>query len=130
MRTQVKLKTAFFMISLEGLREHDPNAVVTAIPLAPQLGGDFSGLQNGTGNQVTIYDPLTTTLGPDGKTYVRTPFAGMLVIVKPETVISWQEDRLAAGRASFEPEQPECSVLAIVEAGDHSLSVSRMPGFR
>src|SRR5581483_8050257 len=67
---------AFFMISLEGLREHDPNAVVTAIPLAPQLGGDFSGLQNGTGTQVTIYDPLTTTLGPDGKTYVRTPFAG------------------------------------------------------
>lgn len=66
----------FFMISLEGLREHNPGGTLTTLPLAEQLGGDFSKLYNGAGDLVTIYDPLTTTLGPDGKTYIRTPFSG------------------------------------------------------
>ena len=66
----------FYMISLEGLREHNPGGQITTLPDANQLQGDFSGLRNAAGNQVNLYDPTTTTLGADGKTYVRQPFAG------------------------------------------------------
>jgi hypothetical protein len=66
----------FFMISLEGLREHNPGGQVTTLPTAEQLQGDFSGLRNSAGQLVTIYDPTTTALGADGKTYTRAPFAG------------------------------------------------------
>jgi hypothetical protein len=70
---------AFFMLSLEGLREHDPGGSGRTLPLPEQLKGDFSHLYNNDGTLVTIYDPLTTTLGADGKTYVRTPFPGNII---------------------------------------------------
>jgi hypothetical protein len=66
----------FFVMSLEGLREHDPGSTPATVPLANQLKGDFSNLYNDAGQLVTIYDPLTTKLGPDGVTYQRTPFPG------------------------------------------------------
>jgi hypothetical protein len=69
----------FFMLSFEGLREHDPGGQGRTLPLPEQLRGDFSHLYNNDGVLVTIYDPLTTTLGPDGKTYVRTPFPGNII---------------------------------------------------
>ena len=68
----------FFMLSLESLREHSQGGQLRTLPAAEQLRGDFSKLANGSG-QVMIYDPLTTTLGSDGKTYVRTPFAGNII---------------------------------------------------
>ncbi len=55
----------FFMISLEGLRERNPNLQVRKMPTADELGGDFSRLRNNLNQQVTIYDPFT-----------RQPFAG------------------------------------------------------
>ena len=70
----------FFLISLEGLREHDPGSPVgTDLPQPEQLKGDFSKLYNDSGAQVLIYDPLTTVLGPDGSTYQRTPFSGNVI---------------------------------------------------
>jgi hypothetical protein len=70
----------FFLISLEGLREHNPGSQInTTLPTAAQLGGDFSQTQNNSGAFVQIYDPLTTTLGPDGKTYQRTIFPGNII---------------------------------------------------
>src|SRR5215471_8960979 len=42
-------------------------------PTALERTGDFSQTFSG-GKLTTIYDPDTTTLGPDGKTYVRQPF--------------------------------------------------------
>ncbi|MEO7652491.1 MAG: TonB-dependent receptor [Bryobacteraceae bacterium] len=66
----------FFMLSLEGLREHGQGGQQRTLPLAEQLTGDFSGLLNGAGEPVTIYDPLSTQLGPDGRTYVRSAFPG------------------------------------------------------
>ena len=65
----------FFMVTLEGLREHNPGGQITTLPDTNQLAGDFSGQRNNSGGAVTIYDPLTTELGADGKTYVRQPFA-------------------------------------------------------
>ncbi len=69
----------FFTMSLEGLREHNPGGVQTTLPLAEQVRGDFSHLYNDNGNLVTIYDPRTTVLGPDGQTYQRTPFANNVI---------------------------------------------------
>jgi Carboxypeptidase regulatory-like domain/TonB dependent receptor-like, beta-barrel len=70
---------AFFMISLEGLREHNPGGQGRTLPLPEQLHGDFSHLFNGSGALVTIYDPLTTVLADDGRTYVRTPFPNNMI---------------------------------------------------
>lgn len=69
----------FFLLSLEGLREHNPGGVQTTLPTAQQVKGDFSQTFNDSGNLVTIYDPTSTTLGPDGKTYQRTPFANNVI---------------------------------------------------
>ena len=70
---------AFFMISLEGLREHNPGGQVRTLPSAEQLKGDFSRLRNAAGSPVTIYDPLSTALAADGRTYTRTPFTGNVI---------------------------------------------------
>ncbi len=69
----------FFLLSFEGLREHDAGGQERTLPLAEQLKGDFTHLYNDDGDLVTIYDPLSTRLGPDGKTYVRTPFIGNVI---------------------------------------------------
>ena len=66
----------FFMLSLEGLREHNPGSQITTLPDASLLQGDFSGLRNNSNVAVAVYDPITTVLGADGKTYTRQPFAG------------------------------------------------------
>ncbi|HWB98230.1 MAG TPA: TonB-dependent receptor [Bryobacteraceae bacterium] len=70
---------AFFMISLEGLREHTQGGQGRTLPLPDQMRGDFSQLYNDDGNLVSLYDPLTTRLGPDNTTYIRTPFAGNVI---------------------------------------------------
>lgn len=69
---------AFFMISLEGLRERHAGGEIRTLPTAEQLRGDFSKLFNDSGQLVSIYDPLTTQLGPNGQ-YVRTPFPGNVI---------------------------------------------------
>ncbi len=66
----------FFMLSLEGLREHNPGGQIATLPDANQLQGDFSSLRNNSNAVVAIYDPITTQLGADGRTYTRQPFAG------------------------------------------------------
>ncbi len=86
----------FFMLSLESLREHSQGGQLRTLPSSEQLRGDFSRLANGSGQTVTIYDPLTTTLGPDGKTYVRTPFTGNVI---PSARIN----PIASKAASFYP---------------------------
>ncbi len=87
---------AFFMLSLEGLREHALGGQLRTMPQPEQLKGDFSQLRNDDGDLIAIYDPLTSTLGPDGKTYTRTPFAGNVI---PTSRIN----PIAAKVASFYP---------------------------
>jgi len=65
----------FFLLTLEGLREHNPGSMVTTLPQPEQLTGDFSKLYNSSGALVTIYDPMSTRLDASGK-YIRTPFSG------------------------------------------------------
>ena len=87
---------AFFMVSLEGLREHDQGGQGRTLPTPDMLKGDFSKLYNDDGDLVKVYDPLSTVLGADNKTYVRTQFAGNII---PASRIS----PIAAKVASFYP---------------------------
>ncbi|HPT25757.1 MAG TPA: carboxypeptidase-like regulatory domain-containing protein [Bryobacteraceae bacterium] len=70
---------AFFMLSLESLREHIASGQLRTMPLAAYKTGDFSSLTNGDGKPISLYDPLTTRLDSSTGKYVRTPFAGNLI---------------------------------------------------
>ena len=68
----------FFFADYQGQREGDfIGGRLLTIPTAQQHQGDYSGVRNASGAQVTIYDPLTTR--PNGSGYVRTPFAGNIL---------------------------------------------------
>lgn len=65
----------FFMFSYEGWRGRGTDLQNFTIPLDEQRAGDFSGLLNGAGQLVSLFDPLTTT--PDGRGgFTRTAFTG------------------------------------------------------
>jgi hypothetical protein len=64
----------FFMLSLDDTIQNTPSTIVSTVPLGAMHTGDFSGLLTSSGQQVLIYDPTTTRLGPDGKTYIRDAF--------------------------------------------------------
>ncbi|MGH9754851.1 MAG: carboxypeptidase-like regulatory domain-containing protein [Blastocatellia bacterium] len=98
---------AFFMISLEGLRERQEQPLVTSLPTAEMLRGDFSKLTDNAGNLITIYDPLTTRLNPNydpskqeslaNPRYIRDAFQNN--IIPPDRI-----NPIAAKAASFYPQ--------------------------
>ena len=61
----------FWMLSYEGMRQRTGDPGATTFPLMEWRSGDFTTLYNAQGQQVLIYDPLTTTR--DG---LRQPFSG------------------------------------------------------
>jgi len=61
----------FWMIAYEGMRQRSADPGVVTVPQSEWRAGDFSTLFNGQGQQVQIFDPLTTA--KDG---TRQPFAG------------------------------------------------------
>ncbi len=71
----------FFFASYEGFRNrsgNDPRYM--SVPLVEMYNGDFSNYKK-TGSDgklfmMQLYDPSSTKLGSDGKTYTRTPFSG------------------------------------------------------
>ncbi|MBI3682487.1 MAG: TonB-dependent receptor [Acidobacteria bacterium] len=67
----------FFMISLEGLRERNPQTQIWTVPTERELQGDFSQLVDNSLRPILLYDPLTTRQ-VDGR-FVRTPFTGNLI---------------------------------------------------
>jgi hypothetical protein len=52
----------FFMFNFEGYNEATPNPATYTVPDAAQLRGDFSGLRDAQGRQITIYDPASGRL--------------------------------------------------------------------
>jgi hypothetical protein len=58
----------FYMISLEGLRERNPNLQIRKMPTADQIRGNFSALRNARNEPVSIFDPVS-----------RQPFAGNII---------------------------------------------------
>lgn len=65
---------AFWMLSWESMRQRSADPDVKTFPIPEIRGGNFSQLFNAAGNQVAIYDPVTTKA--DG---TRTPFAGNII---------------------------------------------------
>ena len=61
----------FWTLAYEGMRQRSADPGVVTVPQSEWRGGDFTTLFNGQGQQVVIYDPLTTA--KDG---TRTPFSG------------------------------------------------------
>lgn len=91
----------FFMISLEGLRERNPNSISRKFPTAAERQGDFSGLRTAQNQPVTIYDPTT-----------RAPFPGNRI---PQPRIS----PVAAQAIAFYP-QPNAPPLGPDNEGNYA----------
>jgi hypothetical protein len=86
----------FFFFAYEGLRERSAaNPLRANLPTDRQKTGDFSQTFNAAGQQVVIFDPLTTTRQANG-TFTRQPFAGN--IIKPERI-----DPVAAAVTRYYP---------------------------
>jgi len=63
----------FWFFNWEGFRERQGQTNISSYPIQAQRNGDFSSLGK------PIYDPLTGTLGADGKTVVRQQFANNII---------------------------------------------------
>jgi TonB dependent receptor len=86
----------FFFFSYGGSRKRGADSITTAqIPTPAEIKGDFSGLKNSAGQQVTIYNPSVTTTDSNGN-LIRVPFPGNII---PANLI----DPAAAKIASFYP---------------------------
>lgn len=68
----------FFFANWEGFRRSTQSQSFYTVPTDLQKSGDFSQTFNSSGQQITIYDPLTTTKNADG-TYTRTAFEGNVI---------------------------------------------------
>jgi hypothetical protein len=74
----------FFFASYEGFRNRAGSSPgYYTIPFAEMFDGDFHNYikKDSSGNpfMMQIYDPASTTLNADGKTYSRVPFAGNII---------------------------------------------------
>ncbi len=65
----------FFFVDFNVTLASNGNLYTQLVPTSLEKSGDFSQTLSG-GKLMTIYDPSTTRLGPDGKTYIRDPFSG------------------------------------------------------
>ncbi|MPY87517.1 MAG: hypothetical protein GEU99_06315 [Luteitalea sp.] len=64
----------FWFAAFEGLRQRQENLTVSSVPTDAMWNGDMSGLVDAQGNQITIYDPLTTD-----ENGVRQPFPNNVI---------------------------------------------------
>jgi Carboxypeptidase regulatory-like domain len=65
----------FFFANFEGFVQHLSNSQIISSPTALQRQGDFSQTTAANGQEIIIYDPLSTTTNSSGAS-VRTPFPG------------------------------------------------------
>src|SRR6266571_5244465 len=70
----------FFMVNWEGLRENKSLTQTPSVPLSAWRNGDFSGLRDGSGNLIPIYDPATRVFDAAGNVLqAPTAFPGNIV---------------------------------------------------
>ncbi len=70
----------FFMLNWEGLRERKSLTSTPSLPLSAWRAGDFSGLRDGSGNLITIYDPATAVFDAAGNVIqAPRPFPGNVI---------------------------------------------------
>lgn len=61
---------SFIFGAYEGARQRQKATLLTTVPTGAMRQGDFSGLVNGSGQRITLYDPWST----DTSTYARVPY--------------------------------------------------------
>ncbi len=69
---------SFFFVDYEGFRLRQGQSFTETVPTLAERGGSFSNLRDSSGNQIPIYDPLTTAAIGNGQ-YTRTQFAGNVI---------------------------------------------------
>ncbi len=70
----------FFMVNFEGLRENKALTQTPSVPLTAWRTGDFSGLRDGSGNRIPIYDPATAVFDAAGNVLqAPAPFSGNII---------------------------------------------------
>lgn len=70
----------FFFTNLEWDPQSTPSLITASVPTAAMRTGDFSGLVDQSGKQITLYDPNTTSLVPGTtNTWTRQPFPGNII---------------------------------------------------
>ncbi len=67
----------FFFFSYEGLRQRSAATLIATVPTEAMRRGDFSQLKNAEGQQIVIYDPVTTA--GSGQNVVRQAFPGNII---------------------------------------------------
>jgi len=68
----------FFFLDSETTFARVPDVFTTTVPLDAWKQGNFSTLRTSSGAPITIYDPVTATLGSNG-VYTRSPFSGNVI---------------------------------------------------
>lgn len=64
----------FFFVSEQSTLQRSANVFTTTVPTEEWKNGNFSNLRNASGQPMTIYDPSTVSVDPNGN-YLRQPFA-------------------------------------------------------
>ncbi len=69
----------FFWFSKDDYTQRSTRNNVINFPTALERTGDFSQSRNAAGQQIVIYDPLTTRPNPSGTGFIRDPFPGNVI---------------------------------------------------
>src|SRR5712691_4767023 len=70
----------FFFLNVEYSKSLVPDNVIATVPTLKQRAGDFSDPRTGTGQLITVFDPLTTRPNPAVPgTFIRDPFPGNVI---------------------------------------------------
>jgi outer membrane receptor for ferrienterochelin and colicin len=86
----------------EGIRQSDPNQILSTVPTMRERDGDFSQSYLDANRLLTVYDPFSTRPNPDAAgRFLRTPFANNII---PRAM----QDPVARSLMSYyaEPNQP------------------------
>jgi predicted small secreted protein len=110
----------FFFFSEQSNRQRTTSAFTGTMPTQDWKNGDFSQLKNGSGQAVTIYDPLTAVdNGQNTGTGTRLPFAGNLI---PKN--RW--DPVAAGMLQYWP-TPNLTPLNVYTQQNNFYNTGKAP---
>jgi hypothetical protein len=102
----------FWLLSYEGMRQRSADPGVRTFPLAEWRTGDFSSLLNGQGQQVLIYDPLTTLADGTRQPFLAIAFRPFVSIPSLPRCLSFTRCRTLPGTV-----RPESTTTSFPPAG-------------
>ncbi|HYS56088.1 MAG TPA: carboxypeptidase regulatory-like domain-containing protein [Thermoanaerobaculia bacterium] len=83
----IRRDRTFYMVGYQAFYENIPFPNTVTVPTDLQRAGDFRGTLNGAGQQITIFDPLTTRPDPNrAGRFIRDPIScnGVMNVICPE----------------------------------------------